>query len=165
MDRLQQLAAAAAEAHSSPNSTTHPTANRTDMSHSVAGVYTEKKLEAAATMLTLGKPILLFEDDVEAAHILVDMSKSVSSPKSDSERTKSDNERTLTAEPSPVTTPTRAAMPSTYTVGTLGSIEDVGISIPTAIAAVPARTVKVITLKEYIAMKVGRKDREAQKNA
>jgi acyl CoA:acetate/3-ketoacid CoA transferase beta subunit len=56
-------------------------------------------------------------------------------------------------------------MPSTYTVGTLGSIEDVGVSIPTAIAAVPARTVKVITLKEYIAMKVGRKDREAQKNA
>ncbi|CAI9628057.1 unnamed protein product [Alternaria burnsii] len=158
MSSLQQLAAAAAEAHSSFNSIPNTTDNRASTFDTIPGNHTEKEREAAATMLILNKLVVYPKEDKEAACILLAMNEPGLSPGSDSQRTITDSERTISVTPTPVSIPPRSVTSPTPTpVATqVCEIADV-LPDATAVSA-SSPPVKKISLKEYTAMKKSRRD-------
>ncbi|KAG9194797.1 hypothetical protein G6011_04832 [Alternaria panax] len=155
MNHLQQLVATA-EAHSSSDSIPNSTANRADTFNTVPGNYTEKELEAAATMLTLNKPVVYSKEDAEAAYILSVMNKADSFPEIDGERTITDSERTVTAEPTPVPSPTRLVTPRTRTPAPTQPSEDTSAVPNTATASISLPPAKKMSPEEYAAIRKAR---------
>ncbi|CAN9236211.1 unnamed protein product [Alternaria alternata] len=161
MSSLQKLAAAAAEGYSSFNSILNTTDTRASTFDIIPENHTEKEREAAATMLILNKLVVYSKEDKEAARILLAMNEPDLSPGSDSQRTITDSERTISVTPTPVSIPLRSVTPPTPTPVATQAYEVVDVlSGATAVSAF-SPPVKKISLKEYTAMKKSRRDRGA----
>lgn len=111
-------------------------------------------------MLILNKLVVYSKEDKEAARILLAMNEPDLSPRSDSQRTITDSERTISVTPTPVSIPRSVTPPTPTPVATQAyDVVDV-LSGATAVSA-SSPPVKKISLKEYTAMKKSRRDRGA----
>jgi predicted DNA binding CopG/RHH family protein len=155
-ERSHQDADATIEVRSS-SSPIQRTANRTGMFGPVQEYHTEQEHKAARTMLALRTPVV-FPTQARERNTLQNMSTSVPSYESD-------DERTITAEPSPDTTTTRRAIPHASHAVTSESDGTVRTPSSHIIAAAPGSTPRKITLAEYIAMRNLRRDRDPSEGA
>jgi hypothetical protein len=155
-ERSRQDDDATTEVHSS-SSPIQRTANCTGMFGPIQEQHTEHEHEAARTMLALRNPVVL-PTQAQAPNTLQNMNTSNPSYESN-------DERTITAEPSPDTTPTRRAIPHASHAVTSESDGSVGTRSSPVIAAATDSSPRKITLAEYIAMRNVRRNRDRLEGA
>ncbi|CAN9114336.1 unnamed protein product [Alternaria alternata] len=160
MSSLQKLAAAA-EGHSSFNSILNTTDTRASTFDTIPRNHTEKDREAAATMIILNKLVVYSKEDKEAARILLAMNEPDLSPWSDSQRTITGSERTISVTPTPVSISPHAITPPTPTPVATQAYEAADVLPDATAVSASSPPVKKISLKEYTAMKKSRRDRGA----
>jgi hypothetical protein len=112
-------------------------------------------------MLMLNKLVVYSKEDKEAARILLAMSEPNLSPWSDSQRTITDSERTISVTPIPVSIQQRSATPPTPTPVATQAYEVVDVLPDATAVSASFPPVKKIALNEYTAMRKSRRDRGA----
>jgi hypothetical protein len=112
-------------------------------------------------MLILNKLVVYSKEDKEAARILLAMNEPNLSPWSDSQRTITDSERTISVTPTPVSIPQRSVTPPTPTPVATQTYEVVDVLPDATAVSASSPPVKKIALNEYTAMRKSRRDRGA----